>query len=84
MNASYSITSKHQVTVPKEVRKSLKLKKGQGVRFVKKGNMYFLDAVPTIADAQKLNVKNNHRKDIASQEELDAARHAFASKKLKW
>lgn len=83
MNITYSITSKNQVTIPKEVREGLKLKKGQGVRFVRSGNRYFIDPSPTIADVQKLNAASR-RKKVVTQKDIDAAKQKFLQEGLEW
>lgn len=43
MSASMTITSKGQVTIPKAVRDELGLRKGDKVKFVKKGGAFRLE-----------------------------------------
>jgi len=83
MNISYSITSKHQVTLPKEVRETLGITNGQSVRFVRQDNKYFLEAAPTVVDAQQYNASIRHHK-AATQRDIDAARTKFDEAKLTW
>lgn len=86
MNSSYSITSKFQVTIPKEIREDLKLTDKNRVRFEKRGKDVVIRKVPTLeelaeemhADLVKRGIKP------ATEEDIKTARYNFYRKGMKW
>lgn len=86
MNSSYSITSKFQITLPKEVRKDLNLSETDRVSFERRGNEVIVKKVPTIAEvAAEMSAKfKASGQKPATDEEIKNARHDFYEKGMKW
>ena len=86
MNTAYSITSKNQVTIPVEVRKSLGLSKDSQIQYVREGNRVYLKRAISVKEVQKLNKKliSDRNNSPASNEEILTARQKFYKDKLVW
>jgi AbrB family looped-hinge helix DNA binding protein len=86
MARTMSITSKYQVTVPKEVRDLLHLQHTDGLTFsVEKGRV-FIDKVPSIKSIQSRAQRLMRERGIqpASESEITRAREIFREKRLTW
>lgn len=81
-----SITSKYQVTIPKEVRDLLHLQHTDGLTFsVEKGRV-FVDKAPSIKSIQSRAQRLLRERGIghASEAETARAREIFHEKRLTW
>ena len=86
MNSTYSITSKFQVTIPKEVREKLGISSNDRVKFTTKDNQLVVERVPSmqeVANALAADLKSRGIKP-ATNEDIRNARQTFYSKGLKW
>jgi AbrB family looped-hinge helix DNA binding protein len=86
MNSTYSITSKFQVTIPKEAREKLGISSSDRVKFVTKDNQLVIERVQSmqeVADALANDLKQRGIKP-ATNEDIKNARNTFYSKGLKW
>lgn len=81
-----SITSKYQVTIPKEIRESMHVNSSDRIRFVRDGDRVFIQRVRSISDAQALAQKLMKARKILPQSDkaLKNARSIFAKKGLRW
>lgn len=86
MTKSYSITSKYQVTVPKQIREELKLTNKDKVYFSRRGKEVLLKKAPSLKEvAAEMGAKFRASSlKPASEEEIKNARHEFYKKGLKW
>lgn len=86
MNTSYSMTSKHQVTIPKSVREKLKIGERARLTFKEEGNKVYIEKAPTIeeiradlqADMKRRGVKS------ATNREIKNARSEFYKQGMTW
>lgn len=86
MNIAYSITSKHQVTIPKEVRMKLGIKDRGRLTFKEDGGRVYITKVPSleeVADEMSRKFRASGRKP-ATQEDLDNARKLYYKQGGKW
>jgi AbrB family looped-hinge helix DNA binding protein len=86
MNSSYSITSKFQVTIPKEARQKLGLKANDRVNFEASKDKIVLRRVPTLEEVSaKMDAifKATVRKPV-TDEQMKNARYEFYKKGMKW
>jgi AbrB family looped-hinge helix DNA binding protein len=86
MNSTYSITSKFQVTIPKEAREELGISSNDRVKFTTKDNQLVVERVPSmqeVANALAADLKLQGIKP-ATDEDIKNARQTFYSKGLKW
>lgn len=86
MNSTYSITSKFQVTIPKEAREELGISSNDRVKFITKNHQLLIERVPSMQEvANDLAADLKHRGvKSATDEDIKNARHIFYSKDLKW
>lgn len=75
MNTSYSITSKYQVTIPKEVRENIGLGKDDKISFVKEGSKFYLERAITLEELSARMHKRygSKRKNPATDKEINQA-----------
>lgn len=86
MSTSYSITSKFQVTIPKEAREKLGISANDKVQFKTENNYLVIEKVPSmkdVADSIAANLKERSIKP-ATDEDIKNARSNFYKKGLKW
>jgi AbrB family looped-hinge helix DNA binding protein len=86
MSNTYSLTTKHQVTIPKKIRQALGLSSHDRLQFVQRGEKVYIEKAPTIEDVAKKmaeKFKKSGRKP-ATDEEIDNARNAFYEAGGKW
>jgi AbrB family looped-hinge helix DNA binding protein len=86
MNSTYSITSKFQVTIPKEAREKLGIVSNDSVKFTTQGNKLVMERVQTmeeVAHALAADLKSKGVKP-ATDEDIKNARQAFYQKGLQW
>jgi AbrB family looped-hinge helix DNA binding protein len=86
MNSTYSITSKFQVTIPKEVREKLGISSSDRVKFITNNNQLVIERVPSMREVADSLAKELKQKGIkpATNEDLKNARSSFYAKGLKW
>jgi AbrB family looped-hinge helix DNA binding protein len=86
MDNTYSLTTKHQVTIPKKVRQALGLSSHDRLQFVQRGEKVYIEKAPRIEDVAKEmseKFKKSGRKP-ATDEEIKNARSAFYKAGGKW
>jgi AbrB family looped-hinge helix DNA binding protein len=86
MNSTYGITSKFQVTIPKEAREKLGISSNDRVKFTTNNNQLIVERVPSmqeVADALANDLKQRGIKP-ATSDDIKNARNTFYSKGLKW
>ena len=86
MSTSYTITSKFQVTIPKEAREELGISANDKVQFKTSNNHLVIEKVPSmkeVADSIAANIKERNIKP-ATDEDIKNARSNFYKKGLKW
>lgn len=86
MDTSYSLTTKHQVTIPKKIRQALGLTAHDKLQFVQHGEKVYIEKVQTIEEVAKEmaeKFKKSGRK-TATDEEIKHARSAFYEAGGKW
>jgi len=86
MNDTYSITSKFQVTIPKDIRDQVGLTEADKVRFVRTGNRVYIRRAPSITDIQKMNQRFIKRKKIGpvSDQDIKNAHLKIIKENNKW
>lgn len=86
MTKSYSITSKYQVTIPKQIREELKLTNKDKIYFSRRGKEVLLKKAPSLKEvAAEMSAKfRASGLKPATEEEIKNARHEFYKKGLKW
>ncbi len=86
MNTSYGITTKYQVTIPKEIREKIGLKQKDRLQFVAKNGQVYIKRAETIEElADELHrdfVKSGVKP--ATQKDIDQAREKFIKENMKW
>jgi AbrB family looped-hinge helix DNA binding protein len=86
MSTTYSITSKFQVTIPKDAREQLGISANDKVQFRTGDNYLVIEKVPSmkdVADSIAANLKERNIKP-ATDEDIKNARSKFYKKGLKW
>jgi AbrB family looped-hinge helix DNA binding protein len=86
MSTTYSITSKFQITIPKEARDKLGISSHNRVKFKTVNNQLIVEKVPTmeeVADSIATDLKKRNV-DAATNQDIKNARYAFYNKGLKW
>jgi AbrB family looped-hinge helix DNA binding protein len=86
MNNTYSLTTKHQVTIPKKVRQALGLSSHDRLQFVQKGEKVYIEKAPNIEDVAK-EMREKFRKSglkPATDEDIKEARGKFIEAGDKW
>lgn len=86
MNTSYSITTKYQVTIPKDIRAKIGLKQSDRVEFIEDSGKVYIKRVPTLEEvAAKMHKKfaASGRKP-ATDDEINNAHQEFIRKGGKW
>ena len=81
-----SITTKFQVTIPKEAREELGITSNDRVKFITKNKQLIIERVPTmneVADSLAASLRSQGIKP-ATDEEIDNARLTFYKKGLQW
>jgi antitoxin PrlF len=86
MNSAYSITSKYQVTIPKDVREQVGLQDGDRVSFVAEGDTIIVRKVRSLKDVADKIAKKVARQNEAPASEADykRARQTFYEKGDRW
>ena len=86
MAKTYSITSKYQVTIPKQIRDQLKLTGKDKVYFSRRGKDILLKKAPSLeAVAAEMSAKfRASGLKPATEEEIKNARYEFYRKGMKW
>lgn len=86
MNSSYSITSKYQVTIPKEVRDQIGLQDGDQVSFVAEGDTIVIRKVRSLEEvAQSIAAKvSKQRIEPATEADYKRARQTFHEQGGAW
>jgi AbrB family looped-hinge helix DNA binding protein len=86
MNSTYSITSKFQVTIPKDAREKLGISSNDRVKFTTKNSRLFIERVPSMQEVANYLAADLKSRGIrsATDEDIKNARHTFYSKDLKW
>jgi AbrB family looped-hinge helix DNA binding protein len=77
MAKSYSITSKHQVTLPQEVREELALKPSDQIVYKKEGKRYYIAKAPVVMSIQEVQAMNRRlleERQISPVSDADIAR----------
>ncbi len=86
MNNSYGITTKFQVTIPKQIRDELGIKESDRLSFERRGEEIIIKKVPTIwevAEAMSAKFKASGLKP-ATNEDINNARDEFYKQGMKW
>ena len=86
MSTTYSITSKFQVTIPKELREELGISANDKVQFRTGDNYLVIEKVPSmknVADSIAADIKKRNIRP-ATDEDIKNARSKFYKKGLKW
>ncbi len=86
MSTTYSITSKFQVTIPKEAREELGISANDKVQFKTGDNYLVIEKVPSmknVADSIAADIKKRNNRP-ATDEDIKNARSNFYKKGLKW
>ncbi len=85
MNSTYSITSKFQVTIPRDAREKLGISSNDRVKFTTKNHQLIVERVPSMQEVANDIVANLKRYGIkpATDEDIKNARFTFYSKELK-
>ncbi len=87
MNSTYSITSKYQVTIPKDIREKIGLKDSDRVSFERRGKEVVITRVPTleeIAKEMQADLKRRGWNKTVTNEDMKKARDIFYKKGGKW
>lgn len=86
MDNSYSLTTKHQVTVPKKIREALGLSSHDRLQFVQRDEKIYIEKAARIEDVAKEmaeKFKKSGRKP-ATDEEIKRGRSAFYEAGGEW
>jgi len=86
METSYTLTTKHQVTIPKKIRQTLGLSAHDKLQFVQRGEKVYIEKVPRIEDVAK-EMREKFRKSglkPATDEDIKEARGKFIEAGDKW
>ena len=86
MAKAMSITSKYQVTVPKEVRDVLNIHQKDSLIFSVKDGKVSVSKAPSLEDIQRRAqlLMKKHGVQHVSDEDMSKAREIFHAKNLKW
>ena len=87
MAKSYSITSKYQVTIPKQIRDELKLTDKDKVYFSRRGEEVVLKKTPTLQEVAKImqaDLKRRGWNKTVTDEDMKNAREIFYKQGGKW
>ncbi len=86
MNSTYSITSKFQVTIPKEIRDELGITDKNKLNFKKEGKRVYIEKVPTLDEvaAEMSEIFRKSGRKPATDEEINNAREIFYKEGGKW
>lgn len=86
MNSAYSITSKYQVTIPKDVREQVGLQDGDRVSFVAEGDTIVIRKVRSLQEVAETIASKVRRQtgQPASQAEYKRARQSFYEQGDTW
>lgn len=86
MNASYSITSKGQITLPKQLREAIGLTTQHKVSFEQRGDEIIIRKELTLDEVSERLRRKFAMSDIppASQKDYDTARHIFQAQGGTW
>lgn len=87
MAKSYSITSKYQVTIPKQIRDQLKLTGKDKVYFSRRGRDIILKKASSLEEVAKMmqaDLKRRGFNKTVSDEEMKQARDIFYKQGGKW
>ena len=87
MTKGYSITSKYQVTIPKQIRDQLKLTDKDKVYFSRRGKEVVLKKASSLEEVAKMmqaDLKRRGFNKTVSDEEMKRARDIFYKKGGQW
>lgn len=86
MGRTYSITSKYQVTIPKDAREKLGISRNNKVRFKTVNDHLLIEKVPSMEEVAMSIAATLREHDIkpATDEDIKNARLNFYKKGLKW
>jgi AbrB family looped-hinge helix DNA binding protein len=87
MNSSYSITSKSQVTIPREIRKKLGVGVNDRVAFSVEGGRAYMTKVPTLEEVRKMlhdDLKRRGFNKTVTQADMNKAHETFIEQGLRW
>lgn len=87
MNSTYSITSKFQVTIPKEIREQIGITNTDKVSFERRGKEVVIKRIPSIAEVRAIlqaDLKRRNFKRTVTQGDINRARENFHKKGMKW
>ncbi|MGI9028107.1 MAG: AbrB/MazE/SpoVT family DNA-binding domain-containing protein [Candidatus Saccharimonadales bacterium] len=86
MNTSYSITSKYQVTLPKQIREKIGIGKDDRVTFIEDGDRVYLQRIETVEEvaARTQEIFKKSGLQPATQKDIDGARQKFMKENMKW
>lgn len=87
MNSTYSITSKFQVTIPKEIREQVGLSDTDKVSFERRGTEIVIKRIPTLEEValeMQANLKQRGWNKTVTNQDMKNARDIFYKKGGKW
>ena len=87
MNTSYSITSKFQVTIPKDIREKMGLSHHDRVKFKSQGNQVVISRIPSMQEVAKdmqADLKKRGWNKTVTNADMDKARDIFYQQGGKW
>lgn len=87
MNSTYSITSKFQVTIPKEIRDELKLTDRDKVSFERRGEVVVIKKALTLDEVRELlqaDLKRRGWNKAVADKDIKNAPYEFHKKGMKW
>ena len=83
MSTTYSITSKFQITIPKEARDKLGISNHDRVNFKTVNNQLIVEKVPTMGEVSDSIATDLKKRNIdAANQDIKNARYAFYNKGL--
>ncbi len=86
MNSAYSITSKFQVTIPKQIREELGITDKNKLNFKKEGKRVYIEKVPTLDEvaAEMSEIFRKSGRKPVTAKEMKNARDIFYKEGGKW
>lgn len=86
MANTYSITSKYQITLPKEIRNLLGVQAKDQLKFESDGKRVYLEKALSVSDIQHMNNRLLRQRRIkpASDEDIKNARDKYLQTDRRW
>ncbi len=87
MSTTYSITTKHQVTIPKKMRESIKLGRGDRVYFESRGDEIIIKKTTSLQEVSSMlqaDLKRRGWNKTVTQEDMDQAHGSFIKQGDTW